>query len=91
MPLAVHSAPVLDIVGLSDDVAACTDFDRYVNGKWHATVPMPADKGRIGSFDSLRDDSRRGKVFIHSGLKANVVALQMVLRANGGLINTAQR
>ncbi|HKO67127.1 MAG TPA: M13 family metallopeptidase [Burkholderiaceae bacterium] len=59
MPLVVHSAPVLDIAGLSTEVAACADFDRYVNGKWHATVPIPADKGRIGSFDSLRDDSRR--------------------------------
>ncbi|MDQ3189789.1 MAG: M13 family metallopeptidase [Pseudomonadota bacterium] len=57
--LAPVLAPVLDIAGLSPEVAACTDFDLYVNGKWRAQTPIPADKGRIGSFDSLRDESRR--------------------------------
>ena len=57
LPAAVYSAPALDIDGLSPDVAACTDFDRHVNGKWQASAPMPADKGRIGSFDGLRDTS----------------------------------
>ena len=61
LPAATSSAaaPALDLAGLSSDVAACTDFDRYVNGKWHASTPIPADKARIGSFDGLRDASRR--------------------------------
>ena len=59
LPTAVFSAPALDIDGLSLNVAACTDFDRYVNGTWQASAPMPADKARIGSFDGLRDESRR--------------------------------
>ncbi|MGZ9058197.1 MAG: M13 family metallopeptidase [Burkholderiaceae bacterium] len=59
LPVAAHPAPVLDIQGLSTDVGACTDFDRYVNGKWHASATMPPDKAYIGSFDGLRDESRR--------------------------------
>ena len=59
LPAVVSSAPALDIDGLSPDVAACADFDQYVNGKWQASAPMPADKARIGSFDGLRDESRR--------------------------------
>ena len=61
LPAAIFSAPAsaLDIPGLSSDVAACTDFDRHVNGKWHANTVMPADRARIGSFDGLRDASRR--------------------------------
>jgi predicted metalloendopeptidase len=52
-------APVLDIAGLSPEVAACTDFDGHVNGKWQQSAAMPAHKARIGSFDDLRDESRR--------------------------------
>ena len=52
-------APVLDLAGLSTEIAACTDFDGYVNGKWRAATAIPADKARIGSFDGLRDESRR--------------------------------
>jgi putative endopeptidase len=33
------------------------DFDRYVSGKWVDATPMPADKTRIGSFITLRDQS----------------------------------
>jgi len=61
LPAATSSAaaPALDLAGLSSDVAACTDFERYVNGKWHASTPIPADRAGIGSFDDLRDASRR--------------------------------
>ncbi|MDQ3189119.1 MAG: M13 family metallopeptidase [Pseudomonadota bacterium] len=59
LPAAVHSAPALDLDGLSPAVAACTDFEQHVNEKWRATTPMPAHKARIGSFDSLGDESRR--------------------------------
>ncbi len=61
LPAATSSAaaPALDLDGLSPDVAACTDFDRHVNGKWHTDTPIPGDRARIGSFDGLRDASRR--------------------------------
>ena len=55
----VAAATSLDLSGLSSDVAACTDFDRHVNGKWQSNSAMPAHKARIGSFDGLRDESRR--------------------------------
>jgi putative endopeptidase len=59
-PLAPATAQqVLDTTGLSKTVAACTDFDAYVNGAWQQATPMPADRGRIGSFDTLRTESRR--------------------------------
>ncbi len=53
------AAPALDLAGLSSDIAACTDFDRHVNEKWQATTTMLAHRARIGSFDDLRDESRR--------------------------------
>jgi putative endopeptidase len=31
------------------------DFDRFVNGKWHDTNELPADKARMGSFSILSD------------------------------------
>ena len=51
LPIASWSAPALDIDGLSPSVAPCTDFDRFVNGKWESSAVMPAHKARIGSFD----------------------------------------
>ena len=36
---------------------ACIDFDEFVNGAWKKAMPMPPDRGRIGTFDTLRDQS----------------------------------
>ncbi|MBC7939163.1 MAG: hypothetical protein H7Z19_05265, partial [Chitinophagaceae bacterium] len=33
---------------------ACSDFDTYVNGRWHDSTELPAARSRIGSFDTLR-------------------------------------
>ncbi|MDO9072879.1 MAG: M13 family metallopeptidase [Rubrivivax sp.] len=38
----------------AETAAACTDFDSYVNGRWAATTELPADRSRIGNFDTLR-------------------------------------
>ncbi|HQR20885.1 MAG TPA: M13 family metallopeptidase [Burkholderiaceae bacterium] len=54
----VGAAQVLDLSGLGAVAAACTDFDDYVNGAWKQATPIPADRARIGSFDTLRDESR---------------------------------
>jgi predicted metalloendopeptidase len=53
------AAPALDLSQLSKTTLACTDFDEYVNGDWRTATPMPADRSRIGSFERLRDESRR--------------------------------
>jgi predicted metalloendopeptidase len=34
--------------------APCDDFYDYVNGSWLAATPLPDDRARIGSFDTLR-------------------------------------
>ncbi len=33
---------------------ACADFDGFVNSAWNARTEIPADRARIGSFDTLR-------------------------------------
>ncbi len=38
---------------------ACNDFDAHVNGHWAASTELPADRGRIGSFDTLRTTNDR--------------------------------
>jgi len=52
------AASMLDIKGLGAPIEACTDFDEYVNGLWRKTTPIPPDRARVGSFDTLRDESR---------------------------------
>jgi predicted metalloendopeptidase len=52
-------ADALDLTNLSKTALACTDFDEYVNGPWRAATTIPGDRARIGSFDGLRDESRR--------------------------------
>jgi len=53
-----YAAPTLDIKGLGAPAEACTDFDEFVNGTWKKTVPIPPDRGRIGTFDTVRDQAR---------------------------------
>ena len=38
-------------------INACEDFNGFVNGKWIAANPIPADKTRWGAFDQLRETS----------------------------------
>ena len=42
---------------VDDSVRPQDDFFRHVNGTWLKTTPIPADKSRIGSFISLREQS----------------------------------
>jgi putative endopeptidase len=44
------------------------DFFKHTNGKWLATVDIPADKASFGSFDKLRDDSEAELRVIVDGL-----------------------
>jgi putative endopeptidase len=46
-----------DIKELGSTKDACNDFNGFVNAKWLAANPIPADRTRWGSFDSLREDS----------------------------------
>src|SRR5579859_4593180 len=42
---------------LDTSKSVCNDFNGFVNAKWIAANPIPADRTRWGSFDALREDS----------------------------------
>jgi putative endopeptidase len=46
-----------DTSQLSPDIGACNDFNGYVNAKWVAANPIPADETRWGSFNELHEKS----------------------------------
>ncbi|GAA0888151.1 M13 family metallopeptidase [Rhodanobacter soli] len=46
-----------DVREIDSSIKACTDFNGFVNAKWVAAHPIPADRTRWGSFDALREDS----------------------------------
>jgi len=54
---AATPASVFDVSELDTSINACADFNGFVNAKWIAANPMPADRTRWGSFDALREDS----------------------------------
>jgi putative endopeptidase len=46
-----------DIKELDTGKDVCNDFNGFVNAKWIAANPIPADRTRWGSFDALREGS----------------------------------
>ncbi len=46
-----------DVSELDASIRPCADFNGFVNAKWVASHPIPADRTRWGSFDKLREDS----------------------------------
>jgi putative endopeptidase len=46
-----------DVNEIDSSIKACSDFNGFVNAKWVAAHPIPADRTRWGSFDALREDS----------------------------------
>ena len=49
----------LDLQWLDKSVRPQDDFFRFMSGKWLATAEIPADRGRWGSFDQLRETSEK--------------------------------
>ncbi len=45
----------IDHTGVDPDVRPQDDLFAHVNGRWVATTTIPADRGRYGSFDALRE------------------------------------
>ena len=43
---------------MDESIRPGDDFFSYVNGSWVASTEIPADKGRYGAFDLLRDKSQ---------------------------------
>ena len=55
---ATAAAPsVFDVSELGQIGEACTDFNQFVNAKWIAANPIPADQTVWGSFNLLREKS----------------------------------
>ncbi|MFC5740401.1 M13 family metallopeptidase [Dyella tabacisoli] len=54
---ATASSGDFNINELDHKIDACNDFNGFVNAKWVAAHPIPADRTRWGSFDALREDS----------------------------------
>jgi putative endopeptidase len=48
---------VFNVQELDSKISACNDFNGFVNAKWVAANPIPADRTRWGSFDELREAS----------------------------------
>ncbi|HET6546787.1 MAG TPA: M13 family metallopeptidase [Rhodanobacteraceae bacterium] len=46
-----------DVGELDQAINPCGDFNGFVNAKWVAAHPIPADRTRWGSFDELREKS----------------------------------
>ncbi|HEY4084014.1 MAG TPA: M13 family metallopeptidase [Burkholderiaceae bacterium] len=49
--------PRISAAELDPAIGACNDFNGYVNSKWVAANPIPADQTRWGSFIMLREQS----------------------------------
>lgn len=48
---------VLNISELDPDIDACTDLNAFVNQRWIAANPIPADRTSWGAFDELSEKS----------------------------------
>ncbi|WP_300616895.1 M13 family metallopeptidase [Dokdonella sp.] len=55
--IAATQAPSFDVKDLDPKISPCADFNGFVNAKWVAANPIPADKTRWGAFDALREQS----------------------------------
>ena len=53
---ASERMPVFDVAN-DDSIAACTDFNGFVNSRWIAANPIPPDRTRWGAFDALAEQS----------------------------------
>jgi putative endopeptidase len=47
--------PAISLSDLDTSVDPGHDFDAYANGGWKKLNPLPADRGRFGSFDKLSE------------------------------------
>lgn len=51
----------VDLAGMDRSVAPGDDFYAFVNGTWHKTTEIPADRSRVSSFGGL-DDLAKSRV-----------------------------
>src|SRR5438309_10839582 len=58
---ALAGTGLLDPASLDHKVDSCADFYGFVNAKWVAANPVPADRTRWGTFDELREASLKAQ------------------------------
>jgi putative endopeptidase len=51
------AADSFDMADIDTAINPCSDFNGFVNAKWVAKNPIPADRTRWGAFDQLREHS----------------------------------
>ena len=51
------SGGIFDVSELDPNINACQDFNGFVNDKWVAANPIPADHTSWGAFNKLAEDS----------------------------------
>lgn len=56
-PVATVHGSSFDVADIDTSIDACQDFNAFVNAKWVAANPIPADKTRWGAFDQLAEQS----------------------------------
>ncbi len=56
-PAVSDTGPVFDVSQLDTSVSPCTDLSAFVNTRWVAANPIPADRTRWGAFDELSEKS----------------------------------
>ena len=56
-PAVSDTGPVFDVSQLDTSVSPCTDLSAFVNARWVAANPIPADRTRWGAFDELSEKS----------------------------------
>jgi len=62
--VAAAATDTFNIQDLNSKIDPCSDFNGFVNAKWVAANPIPADRTRWGSFDALREDSLKAQRII---------------------------
>ncbi|MDE1899048.1 MAG: M13 family metallopeptidase [Xanthomonadaceae bacterium] len=55
--VAATDSSVFNVKELDTKVSPCDNLNQFVNEKWIATHPIPADKTRWGAFDELAEKS----------------------------------
>ncbi|RDJ00097.1 M13 family peptidase [Dyella solisilvae] len=76
MATSALAAPsgAFDVKELDTNKDVCNDFNGFVNAKWLAANPIPADRTRWGSFDALREDSLNAQHTIVENAAKNVAS-----------------
>ena len=54
---SAFAASSFDVTEIDKSINPCDDFNGFVNAKWVAKNPIPADRTRWGAFDQLREHS----------------------------------